>query len=89
MKGRRERGAGLGEGARLRGEEERGRVGLKRKMEMRERGLDGQEMETEEGGRDGKASERYYEGEIRKTKRKKVIHKHFQKKKDSTFFTGS
>lgn len=49
MKERRERGAGLGEGARLRGEKERGRVGLKRKMEMREGGLDGQEMETSDG----------------------------------------
>lgn len=33
---------GLGrEGVRLRGEEERGRVGMKRNMERRERGRDG------------------------------------------------
>lgn len=42
-----ERGMGLGrEGVRLRGEEERGRVGMKRNMERRERGRDGGEMET-------------------------------------------
>lgn len=46
MKEKGKRGAGLGEGARLRGEEERGRVGMKRDMERREGGLDGQEMET-------------------------------------------
>lgn len=46
MKERGKRGAGLGERARLRGGEETGRVGMKRDMERREGGLDGQEMET-------------------------------------------
>lgn len=46
MKGKGERGAGLGEGARLRGAEEWGRVDMKRNMERREGGLGGQEMET-------------------------------------------
>lgn len=85
--GKGKRGAGLGERARLRGGEERGRVGMKRDMERREGGLDGPEMETSGwtyigvGGMMAQPGRDVRGGKQGRQRERNVIHEHLLKQK--------